>query len=154
MGAVAEGGSYMAFYTDKAPGRVLLYTASVTDLGPEATKGMTPRERLTAFTYAFQKDEVSRTQIEHGSRKLPGLEIVKRSEGKVWRQVLVASGSRIFEVSVTAPTHDDLATREVTAFFESFAVDEYRLPPNPQYQRDPRPPAGHTFYETRPRKAV
>ena len=39
------------------------------------------------------------------------------------RRVVVASGTRIFEVSVTAPTQDALGAREVKAFFDSFAVD-------------------------------
>jgi hypothetical protein len=123
MPASASGGSYMAFYADKTPGRVRLYGASVTDLGAEAGNAMTPRERLAAFTLASEKDQVSRTAIEHGSGKLPGLDIVVRTGGKLRRQLFVASGTRIFEVSVTAPTQDDLGAQDVKAFFDSFAVD-------------------------------
>src|SRR5437867_2015734 len=55
---------YTAMYADRAPGQVTLYMASVTDLGPAAAE-MPARDHLVAFKFAFQKDELSRKEIEN-----------------------------------------------------------------------------------------
>jgi hypothetical protein len=117
------GGSYMATYVDRTPGRGLLYSANVTDVGPAGADAMSPRDLLAAYTVAFQKDEVSRKEIEHGPNKLPGLDLVGRVSGKLSRKVVVAAGTRMYTVSVTAPTEEALRAPEVTAFFDSFAVE-------------------------------
>ncbi|HJZ93956.1 MAG TPA: hypothetical protein VKE40_23985 [Gemmataceae bacterium] len=118
------GGPYLATYTDRAPGAVTLYKASVTDLGAEAANQTSARDLLIAFKFAFQKDEVSRKEIEHGPKKRPGLDILSKRSGKVSREVVVASGSRLYSVSVTAPTEEALRTPPVTAFFDSLTVEE------------------------------
>ena len=118
------GGPYRATYMDRAPGGITLYTASVTDLGAEAAKEASPRDHLVAFKTAFQKDEVSRKEIEHGPKKRPGLDIVSNRSGKVSRELVVAAGSRVYSVSVTAPTEEALRAPQVIAFFDSFAVEE------------------------------
>lgn len=118
------GSAYMATYADRAPGQVILYMASVTDFGPEAANQMPPRDRLVTFKFAFQKDELSRKEIDHGPKKLPGLDIVSRRNGKVSREIVVAAGSRMYSVSVTASTEETLRAPEVRAFFDSFAVEE------------------------------
>jgi hypothetical protein len=121
-GPSGEVRTHHAMYTSAADGRPVVFTASVTDLGP-ATKEMSPRELLEAHAFASRKDEVSRQEVEHGPKKLPGLDIVVRTGGNVRRQRLVASGTRIFEVAAMARTEEALGAREVRAFFESFAVD-------------------------------
>jgi hypothetical protein len=118
------GVPYMATYVDRAPDAVTLYMASVTDLGAEAANQTSPRDLLLAFKFAFQKDELSRKEIEHGPKKRPGLDIVSNRRGKVSREVVVAAGSRIYLVSVTASTEEGLRAPRVTAFFDSFAVEE------------------------------
>ena len=118
------GGPYRATYMDRAPGGITLYTANVTDLGAEAAKEGSPRDHLIAFKTAFQKDEVSRKEIEHGPKKRPGLDIVSNRSGKVSREVVVAAGSRLYSVSVTAPTEEALRAPQAAAFFDSFSVEE------------------------------
>ena len=113
----------MAFYTDKTPGHLLQYSVSVLELGTNAN-GMTPKEHLTAFKLAFQKDELSRKEIEHGSKKLPGLDIVIRRAGILRRTWAIVSGTRMYEVGVTAATEEALGGVEVKKFFDSFGVDE------------------------------
>jgi hypothetical protein len=118
-----EPWTYMAFYTDKTPGRLLLYGASVTELGARAGE-MSPKEHLAAFKHAFQKDESSRKEFEHGPKKLPGLDIVSQRGRKVSRERAIASGTRVYSIMVTAPSEDTLNSPEVKRFFESFGVDE------------------------------
>jgi hypothetical protein len=125
-----EGGypEYTASYSDDTPGRVLRYKATVTDF-PAEVRNVAPRELLATLTAPgpfFPAPEVSRKDIEHGPRRLPGLEIVTRTAGGhpgVQRRVLVAAGTRVFSVSVWAPTEEALAAPEVAAFFASFQVD-------------------------------
>lgn len=123
--APGAGGPYRATYMDRGPGGITLYTASVTDLGAAgAAEEGSPRDHLVAFKTAFQKDEVSRKEIEHGPKKRPGLDIVSKRDGKVSREVVVAAGSRLYSVSVTAPTEEALRAPQVAAFFDSFSVEE------------------------------
>jgi hypothetical protein len=118
------GVPYMATYADRASGAVTLYAANVTDLGGAAANQTSPRDLLVASKVAFQRDELSRKEIEHGPKKRPGLDIVSKRSGKVSREVVVAAGSRLYSVSVTAPTEEALSAPEVRAFFDSFAVEE------------------------------
>jgi hypothetical protein len=119
---------YAASYRDETPGRVLQYGATARDFPPEV-RNVTPRELLTALTDPrpfFPTPELSRKDIEHGPRRLPGLDIVRRTGGDhpgVRREVLVAAGTRVVSVSVWAPTEEALGAPEVAAFFASFQVD-------------------------------
>ena len=118
-----EPWTYMAFYTDKSPGRFLQYSVAVVDMGTKAGE-MTPKEHLLAAKSAFQSDESSRKEFEHGPKKLPGLDITKKLSGKFRKERAIASGTRVYEIGVTAQTEDALGAPEVKKFFESFGVDE------------------------------
>jgi hypothetical protein len=106
----------------------LQYSATAREFPPEV-RNVTPRELLAALTAQgsfFPTPELSRKDIEHGPRRLPGLEIVSRTGGDrpgVMREVLVAAGTRVVSVSVWAPTEEALDAPEVAAFFASFQVD-------------------------------
>jgi hypothetical protein len=113
----------MAFYADKTPGRFLQYSASVVELGAKAAE-TSPKENLTAFKFALRKDEISRQEIEHGPRKLPGLDIVSQQAGKFRRERVIASGQRLYEVGVTARSEEALSVPDVKNFIDSFGVDE------------------------------
>jgi hypothetical protein len=115
--------TYAATYVSRSPGRFLLFSAGVTDFGPKVAEEMSPEDLLAASVTAFQKDEVSRTPIEHGPRRHPGFDIVSRRDGKVTRKVVVVAGSRVFTVSVTTSKEELLEDLEVKAFFQSFAVE-------------------------------
>jgi|SRR5262245_1155457 len=115
--------SYHATYVARSAGRVLLFSAFVDDFGVRAGE-LSPDDRLAASVTAFQKDEVSRTPIEHGPRRHPGFDIVSRRDGKVTRKLVVVAGSRVFTVSVTTSKEELLEALEVKRFFESFAIEE------------------------------
>jgi hypothetical protein len=127
--ATLSGGeiqTYMAHHISKAPGRFLMYSANVTDFGTAPGNRMGPRERLTAFKFAFRNEEVSRKEFEHGPKKYPGLDIVTRFGigEKVRRELVVADRNRVYLVSVTASTAELFQAPEVTSFFDSFSVED------------------------------
>lgn len=114
---------YMAIYNDKKPDRNLLFSASVNELGPRAINEMTPRERLTTFKFAFQKDELSRQEIEYGPSKLLGLDIVMRRQGTFSRGRAIVVGSRIYEVGVMSRSEQAIGSQEALAFLDSLVID-------------------------------
>src|SRR5262245_50737349 len=92
-----EAWTYMGFYTDRTPGRFVMYSASAVELGKAASE-MTPKQHLAAFKHAFQKDELARKEIEFGPKNLSGLDILSQRDGKLSRDLAVVSRTRVYSV--------------------------------------------------------
>jgi len=115
---------YSAMFADKQPEGAVVYSAFVIEYPEKALKGTTPKEMLAAYVFAFQKEETSRKEIEHGKNKHPGLDITSKSAKFFGRKVVVMVQPRLYEIAVTAKNESSLKTKEVSAFFDSLKVEE------------------------------
>jgi hypothetical protein len=104
----------------------LLYSASVTELGA-ASANMPARERLANFKAGLASHELSRAETEFGPAKLPALEIYARAAGRddrVKRDLVVASGTRIYQVGVIGLNKASVEAQDVVAFLHSLVIDQ------------------------------
>jgi hypothetical protein len=116
--------NYNAMYTEKQDKKFTLYAAFVDEFSDQHRKAMSPKELLANFTAAFKERETSRKEIQYGAKKYPGLEISARAKGRFERRLVVMVLSRIYTLSVSASTEDDLKAPAVKAFFDSFKPDD------------------------------
>ena len=134
-----QGGNDLKIFTasltisnlDKETGRELhdgtaaIYFLTATEYSPQAlaSENLTPRAMLTLHLYAFQKDEISRTEILHGENKYLGFEIFSKSKKYFDRKLVIFAGSTLYDVSVRRHQAALLHTPEVDAFFQSFKIN-------------------------------
>jgi hypothetical protein len=81
-------------------------------------------EKVTDFSGSDVVGEViSRTEMQHGPNKYPGVDILTRSDGKYVHRVIVYAWPTRYEVRVTSPKREWLDSPEVKAFLASLVVE-------------------------------
>lgn len=120
---IGNASSYNAMASEKFDGGLLLYALFIIEYPDDKFDGMTPQQLMDAYIKGF--GESTRTPIEHGPQKYPGVEITRKRESKWDRHVVVVAGRRLHHISVSASRNEKLLDRpEVKAFFDSFEIKD------------------------------
>jgi hypothetical protein len=115
---------YSALFADKQPTGIIIYGAHVMEYPAKTLEVTSPKELLMAYVFAFQKDETSRKEIEHGHDKYAGLEISRHRGDRFDRLLVVMAWPRLYSVEVSSKREELLGSPEVEAFFNSLAIEE------------------------------
>lgn len=114
---------YTAQYTDGTGKEFTHYTLTILEYPDEFADRLSPTKMLGDMAKSLTSTEVSRREIKMGARGYPGLDLRTKGREQVSRVVIVATGTRVYTVSVLADAEEKLTTPAAEAFFDSFTLE-------------------------------
>jgi hypothetical protein len=121
-GMADETTIYSATFSQTGP--VTIFAATVHQFSEKDLQGSDPKEMLASHGTSGGEIELTRQQLEHGPNKLMGFDMTAKEEGGFRRRVNILDGTRIYSIQVVSLKQERLNAKDVTKFFESFAVKE------------------------------